>query len=69
MDKEKEKRAPYYNIGQLRVDYWNNLKIETSDLTRCHKGSANEKAHKQKVKDLIKEDVNTNGSNKDSLNN
>lgn len=55
MDKEKEKRAPYYNIGQLRVDYWNNLKIETSDLTRCHKGSANEKAHKQKVKDLIKD--------------
>jgi arginine decarboxylase len=51
----KTKSAPYYNIGQLRVDYWNNLKIETSELARCHKGSANEKAHKQKIKELLKD--------------
>ena len=55
MIKNKTKTAPYYNIGQLRVDYWNKLKIETSELTRCQKGSANEKAHKHKVEVLIKD--------------
>ncbi len=51
--KSKKNSAPYYNIGQLRVDYWNKLKIETSELTRCDKGSGNEEAHKQNVKRLI----------------
>ena len=55
MTKNKTKSAPYYNIGQLRVDYWNKLKIETSELTRCHKGSANEKTHKQKIRELLKD--------------
>ena len=55
MNKDKAKSAPYYNIGQLRVDFWNRLKIETSELTRCHHGSANEKTHKQNVKELIKD--------------
>lgn len=54
MTKDKTKSAPYYNIAQLRVDYWNKLKIETSELTRCHKGSANEKILKQNVKELLK---------------
>jgi len=51
----KSKSAPYYNIGQLRVDYWNKLKIETSELTRCNKGSVNEKTCKQKVGELMKD--------------
>ncbi|WP_242086858.1 aminotransferase class I/II-fold pyridoxal phosphate-dependent enzyme [Aestuariivivens sediminis] len=55
MMQKKSKSAPYYNIGQLRVEYWNKLKIETSDLRRCHKGSTNEKVHKQNVRDLLKE--------------
>lgn len=55
MIQKKSNSAPYYNIGQLRVDYWNKLKIESSELTRCHKGSANEKAHKLKVKELLKD--------------
>lgn len=55
MTQNKLKSVPYYNIGQLRVDYWNQLKIETSELTRCHKGSANEKIHKQKVRELLKD--------------
>lgn len=55
MIKNKTKSAPYYNIGQLRVDYWNKLKIQTSELTRCHKGSANEKTHKLNVKELLKD--------------
>ena len=49
MSKLKIKSAPYYNIGQLRVDFWNTLKIESSELTRCNKGSANEKNHAQGV--------------------
>ncbi|SDE33129.1 arginine decarboxylase [Pricia antarctica] len=55
MTKIKSKSAPYYNIGQLRVDFWNKLKIETSELTRCRKGSTNEKTHKQKIKELLKD--------------
>ncbi|MDH3244880.1 MAG: hypothetical protein OEM26_09715, partial [Saprospiraceae bacterium] len=55
MIKNKTKNTPYYNIGQLRVDYWNKLRIETSELARCHEGSANEKAHQQKVRELIKD--------------
>ncbi|WNH08724.1 beta-eliminating lyase-related protein [Thalassobellus suaedae] len=55
MTKNKTKSAPYYNIGQLRVDYWNKLKIETSELSRCNKGSANETTHKQKVEELLKD--------------
>ena len=55
MIQKKSKSAPYYNIGQLRVDYWNKLKIETSELTRCHKGSMNEKTHRLKIKELIKD--------------
>jgi hypothetical protein len=53
ISKNKAKSSPYYNIGQLRVDYWNKLKIETSELARCHSGSANEKKHKQLAKALI----------------
>ena len=53
--KSKSKSSPYYNIGQLRVDYWNKFKIETSELARCHTGSANEKKHKQTAKELIKD--------------
>lgn len=55
MTKNKTKSAPYYNIGQLRVDFWNKLKIQTSELTRCNKGSINEKDHKQSIKDLLKD--------------
>jgi|TARA_R110000737_G_scaffold104095_1_gene137236 arginine decarboxylase len=53
LSKTKTKIAPYYNIGQLRVDYWNKLKIETSELSRCKKESPDEKEHKQRVEALI----------------
>ena len=55
VSKSKTKSSPYYNIGQLRVDYWNKLKIESSALARCNKGSANEKNHKDAAKHLIKD--------------
>jgi arginine decarboxylase len=55
VSKIKSKSSQYYNIGQLRFDYWNKLKIETSELSRCHRGSDNEKKHRQVAKDLIKD--------------
>ncbi len=55
MTKNNQKSATYFNIGQLRVDFWNKLKIETSELSRCNKGSANEAAHKENIKGLIKD--------------
>ncbi|WP_224484928.1 aminotransferase class I/II-fold pyridoxal phosphate-dependent enzyme [Robertkochia aurantiaca] len=53
--KSKSKSSPYYNIGQLRVDYWNKLKKETSELAHCQNGSANEKKHIQATHNLIKD--------------
>ncbi len=53
--KNRSKSSSYFNIGQLRVDYWNKLKIETSELSRCNNGSANKKRHKQAAKDLLKD--------------
>ena len=43
MSRSKIKSAPYYNIGQLRVDYWNKLKTATSELTRHDGVSARQK--------------------------
>ena len=54
-EKNKQISAPYYNIGQLRVDYWNSLKNHTAELARCHKGSANEKDHTSKAISLLKD--------------
>lgn len=53
MIKTNIKNAPYYNIGQLRVDYWNKLKIATAELSRCRKGSTNEKELRDDTKSLL----------------
>ncbi len=53
--KKKPISAPYYNIGQLRVAYWNNLKNETADLARCHRGSAHEKKHQLAAEAILKD--------------
>lgn len=55
MPKKKTISAPYYNIGQLRVDYWNKLMNNTADLAKCRNGSANEKQLIQEAKKLLKE--------------
>jgi arginine decarboxylase len=51
--KKKTISAPFYNIGQLRVDYWNNLKNETAELARCKKDSAKEKKHYNQILTLF----------------
>lgn len=45
--------APYYSIGQLRLDKWNELKSESEELTHCKTGSVNESTHKDKIKVLL----------------
>ena len=52
---KKQLTAPYFNIGQLRVDYWNNLKEETTKLANCQSGSDKQKERIQTTKSLIKE--------------
>ncbi|MFA9390134.1 MAG: aminotransferase class I/II-fold pyridoxal phosphate-dependent enzyme [Prolixibacteraceae bacterium] len=53
MINNKTKSAPYYNIGQLRIDFWNRLKIKSSELARSHKGSENAKKYQLNVKELL----------------
>lgn len=55
MTNKKQRSAPFYNAGQLRVALWNNLKIQTTELSRCHNGSANGKTHENSCKNLLKE--------------
>ncbi len=51
--RKKAISAPYYSIGQLRLDKWNELKNESEDLSHCRKGSANEAKHKEKIEELL----------------
>jgi arginine decarboxylase len=53
LSEKKTKAELYYNIGQLRVDYWNKLKIVTADLARSSEGSTNEKKIRSEVASLI----------------
>lgn len=57
-NQKKSISAPYYSIGQLRLDKWNELKSESEDLTHCKRGSANESKHKETIR-LLLEDLNT----------
>jgi arginine decarboxylase len=49
----KIKNAPYYNIGQFRVNAWNELKLETDELARSQQNSDNEKKHIDNTKKLL----------------
>jgi arginine decarboxylase len=54
-DLKKSISAPYYSIGQLRLDKWNALKNESEELSLCKSGSANESKHKDKIRLLLKD--------------
>ena len=41
---KKTLSAPYYNIGQLRVEYWNRLKNESTELSGSKKGLKEKKS-------------------------
>ncbi|NND31187.1 MAG: ornithine decarboxylase, partial [Saprospiraceae bacterium] len=53
MSKNKASNTKFYNIGQFRVHYWNNLKQETAELARCQRGSKKEKKHSDNARQLL----------------
>lgn len=53
MTEDKINNAPYYNIGQFRVNCWNYLKTAALELTRCIQHSKDEKKHIAEVSDLL----------------
>ena len=55
MPAKKTLSSYHYNIAQLRVESWNNLKTESTKLQSCARGSAIEKEHKQNVHKQLKE--------------
>ncbi|MFZ1702827.1 MAG: hypothetical protein WAT79_00695 [Saprospiraceae bacterium] len=52
---KKQLSTPYYNIGQMRVDYWNNLKNQTAKLSSCQRGSTKELKYAEAAHNLIKD--------------
>ncbi len=53
--RKKAISAPYYSIGQLRLDKWNELKNESDDLALCRLGSANQAKHSERIAQLLKD--------------
>jgi len=53
MNYKKQKSTTYYNIGQLRIDYWNNLKALTTELTSSQRGSGQEQKCAAAVQEMI----------------
>ena len=52
---EKQVSAPFYNIGQLRVDRWHAISSLTATLSRAHAGSANEKSLRAQILGILNE--------------
>ncbi len=55
MKEPKQISSPYYSIGQLRVEYWNRLKNEASDLANFHKGSTDKNKKIKETRKLLDE--------------
>ena len=55
MSEKEIASSHYYNVAQLRVEFWNNLKSEATKLGDCNRGSADEKTHKEKLRNLMEE--------------
>lgn len=53
MPEKKAISAPYYSIGQLRLDRWNELKIECEELDKSKIGSVIESKHKETINQLL----------------
>ena len=54
MSSKKTASSHYYNIAQLRVDFWNRIKIESTKLGDSNKGSTEEEDHKKNLKKILK---------------
>lgn len=55
MPERKTVSSRHYNIAQLRVEYWNNLKSESTKLEASNRSSADGKSHEENVRKLLKE--------------
>ena len=55
MPGKKTASSHHYNIAQLRVEFWNKLKSESTKLESSNRGSADEKNHKQNLEELLQE--------------
>lgn len=55
MAPSKNISSRYYNIDQLRVESWNNLKTESTKLQACNRGEEDEQIHKKNLQHLLKE--------------
>ncbi|MEX1003075.1 MAG: aminotransferase class I/II-fold pyridoxal phosphate-dependent enzyme [Crocinitomicaceae bacterium] len=53
MTDKKNISSHYYNIGQLRIDQWNNLKRETEKLAVVHRNTDEEKKRRMAVVQLL----------------
>jgi len=51
--RNRPESAPYFSIGQLRLDHWNELKNECAKLSRCKVDTNEEEPHKARVKELL----------------
>ncbi len=55
MVEKKIIRTQHYNIAQLRIESWNNLKTLATKLVTSTRGSADEKSYKQLLVNLLNE--------------
>ncbi|HSP12386.1 MAG TPA: aminotransferase class I/II-fold pyridoxal phosphate-dependent enzyme [Salegentibacter sp.] len=55
MPEKKIDSSHYYNMAQLRVESWNNLKNEAIKLYSSPRGSENEKLHTKNLRQLFKD--------------
>lgn len=55
MPGKKDATSHHYNIAQLRVEYWNRLKAESTKLETSNRGSADEKNYKENLEKLLRE--------------
>lgn len=55
MPEKKTSSSHHYNIAQLRVEFWNKLKAESTKLKSSNRGSVEEKDHMQNLKKLFQE--------------
>ncbi len=55
MPEKKIDSSHYYNMAQLRVESWNNLKNESTKLYSSPRGSENEKLYTKNLRQLLKD--------------
>ncbi|HKL35289.1 MAG TPA: aminotransferase class I/II-fold pyridoxal phosphate-dependent enzyme [Salegentibacter sp.] len=55
MPEKKVDTSHYYNIAQLRVESWNDLKNESTKLYSSPRGSEDEKLYKENLRQLLKD--------------